>query len=73
MDHQALDRRTFVIGSAAAAASAAAPRMVAADVPKPYSWDASPPAANREAYIRWMVENRGENPKILAATAALSC
>jgi len=23
--------------------------------------------ANREAYIRWMVENRGENPKILTA------
>ena len=66
-DRQALDRRTFVIGSAAAAASAATLRIAAADVPKPYSWDASPPTANREAYIRWMVENRGENPKILAA------
>ena len=66
-DRQALDRRTFVIGSAAAAASAATLRIAAANVPKPYSWDASPPTANREAYIRWMVENRGENPKILAA------
>jgi protein-L-isoaspartate(D-aspartate) O-methyltransferase len=67
MNRQALDRRTFVIGSAAAVASTATPHIAAADIPKPYSWDASPPTANREAYIRWMVENRGENPKILAA------
>jgi protein-L-isoaspartate(D-aspartate) O-methyltransferase len=62
-----MDRRTFMIGSAAAVAGAAAPSLAHADVREPYSWDASPPTANREAFIRWMVENRGENPNILAA------
>jgi protein-L-isoaspartate(D-aspartate) O-methyltransferase len=60
-----MDRRTFMLGSAAAAA--AAPSLAHADVRKPYSWDASPPTTNREAFIRWMVENRGESPNILAA------
>jgi len=62
-----MQRRTFVIGSAAMAAGAILPRAASADVPKPYSWDASPPTTGREAFIRWMVENRGENPKILGA------
>ena len=62
-----MDRRTFMIGSAAAAAAAVLPRHAQAGVPKPYSWDQSPPTTNREAFIRWMVENRGENPNILAA------
>src|SRR4029077_5637014 len=30
-------------------------------------WEISPPANSREAFIKWMVENRGEDPKILAA------
>src|SRR5215467_11229462 len=64
---QTMDRRTFMIGSATAAAGAAAPSLTHADVRTPYSWDASPPITNREAFIRWMVENRGENPNILAA------
>src|SRR5215813_15337068 len=62
-----MQRRTFVIGSAAAAASTLLPRRAQANVPKAYSWDASPPITNREAFIRWMVENRGENPNILSA------
>jgi protein-L-isoaspartate(D-aspartate) O-methyltransferase len=60
---QTMDRRTFMIGSAAAAV----PHIAQANIRKPYSWDASPPTANLDAYVRWMVENRGENPKILAA------
>jgi protein-L-isoaspartate(D-aspartate) O-methyltransferase len=62
-----MKRRTFVTGMAATFAGTALPQIAAADVPKPYSWDASPPTGNREAFIKWMVENRGENPKILAA------
>ena len=62
-----MKRRTFMIGSAAAAARAMLPSMAQANVPKPYSWDMSPPTGNRDAFIRWMVENRGESPKILAA------
>jgi protein-L-isoaspartate(D-aspartate) O-methyltransferase len=33
----------------------------------PYSYDLSPPTNNKEAFIKWAVENRGENPKILSA------
>jgi len=60
-----LQRRTFLIGSAATLAGAALPRAAAA-VPKPYSWDDFPPTNNRESFIKWMVENRGEDPKYLA-------
>ena len=35
------------------------PRHIAADL--------QPPTTSREAFIKWAVENRGENPKILAA------
>ena len=62
-----MQRRTFMHGAAAMAAGAMLPRAARANVPMPYSWDASPPTNNREAFIKWMVENRGENPKILAA------
>jgi protein-L-isoaspartate(D-aspartate) O-methyltransferase len=62
-----MQRRRFMVGSAAALAGAALPRLAQANIPKPYSWDASPPTSSREAYINWMVENRDENPKVLAA------
>src|SRR3954467_11274630 len=62
-----MQRRSFMAGSAAALAGTALPRLAQANVPKPYSWDASPPTSSREAYIKWMVENRDENPKVLAA------
>src|SRR5262245_35626458 len=62
-----MERRTFIASAAATLASAAALRGAQANVPKPYSWDASPPTGNREAFIKWMVDTRGENPKILAA------
>src|SRR5262245_22038906 len=64
---QTMDRRAFMIRSAAAAAGAVAPHIAQANIRKPYSWDASPPTANLDGYVAWMVENRGENPKILAA------
>ena len=62
-----MQRRTFMIGGAAVAAGAMLPRRAQADVPKAYSWDMSPPTSDRDTFIRWMVENRGEDPKILAA------
>ena len=61
-----MQRRSFVLGSAAVLAGAALPRSARAIVPKPYSFDLSPPTSNREAFINWMVENRGEDPKILS-------
>jgi protein-L-isoaspartate(D-aspartate) O-methyltransferase len=61
-----LKRRTFIAGSAALLAGAALPRHARANVPVPYSWEQSPPTTSREAFISWMVANRGEDPKILA-------
>ena len=34
-------------------------------MPKPYSWDAMPPTASGDAFVYWMVANRGEDPKFL--------
>jgi len=62
-----LQRRSFLLGAVAAAAGLALPRLARANVPKPYSFDLDPPTGNRDAFIKWAVENRGENPKILAA------
>ena len=62
-----MQRRAFIIGSAAIVGDAALPRPALANVPVPYSYDLSPPTNSKEAFIRWAVENRGENPKILSA------
>jgi protein-L-isoaspartate(D-aspartate) O-methyltransferase len=59
-----IDRRTFVIGAAAQAAALAAPPALA-NVPTPYDWNASPPWQSRDAFVEWMVKNRGEDPKFL--------
>jgi protein-L-isoaspartate(D-aspartate) O-methyltransferase len=57
-----LSRRQFVLAAAAALSPCAAAR---ANAPLPYDWDASPPTASREAFVAWMVANRGENPSFL--------
>ncbi len=62
-----MQRRTFLTLSAAAAASAALPHASFATVPKPYSWEAGPPMDSAVAFIRWMQENRGEDPRYLRA------
>jgi hypothetical protein len=35
-------------------------------VPKPYSWEAAPPTTTSEAFVKWMVANRGEELHFLA-------
>jgi protein-L-isoaspartate(D-aspartate) O-methyltransferase len=60
-----MQRRSFLIGAGGALAGAAMPRFAWANVPKPYSFDIAPPMDNREAYIGWMIANRGEEPKFL--------
>ena len=50
----------------AAALSEAAFSSLAWTVPKPYSWEAMPPNGNGEAFVRWMVANRGEDTHFLA-------
>ncbi len=62
-----MQRRAFMIGSAAVLADAVLPRAARANVPVPYSYDLSPPTNSKEAFVKWAVENRGENPKILSA------
>ncbi|HZT49542.1 MAG TPA: protein-L-isoaspartate O-methyltransferase [Hyphomicrobiaceae bacterium] len=64
-----MQRRTFLQLAAAAAAGTALPFRAGASVtvPKPYSWDASPPMDNAAAFIKWMQENRGEDPRYLRA------
>jgi protein-L-isoaspartate(D-aspartate) O-methyltransferase len=47
--------------TSAAAVSAAAFAPFAWAVPKPYSWEAMPPHANGDAFVKWMVANRGES------------
>ena len=56
-----MDRRAFLIG-AAGAGVAAAGSVAFAKVPTPYDWDATPPRQSREAFVAWMVKNRGEDP-----------
>jgi Protein-L-isoaspartate(D-aspartate) O-methyltransferase (PCMT) len=59
-----MDRREFVVGAAVqAAALAAGPAL--ANVPSPYDWNALPPRGSRDAFVEWMVKNRGENPRFL--------
>ena len=59
-----MDRRTFLMGAAAGATLAAEPAV--ANVPTPYDWNASPSRQSREAFVEWMVRNRGEDPHFLA-------
>ena len=59
-----MDRREFVVGAAVqAAALAALPAL--ANVPSAYDWSASPPRQSRDAFVEWMVKNRGEDPRFL--------
>lgn len=62
-----MKRRDFILGGTAAVAAAALARGAYAAVPKPYAWEASPPTDGaKDAYIKWMQDNRGEDPKYLA-------
>ena len=62
-----MDRRTFIIGAGASVVATAllGVRGAFADVPKPYDAGLTPPTTGRDDYIKWMVENRGEDPKFL--------
>jgi protein-L-isoaspartate(D-aspartate) O-methyltransferase len=60
-----MDRRSFLVRMAQTAAATLAARRALANVPKPYDWSASPPRSSREAFVEWMVKNRGEDPRFL--------
>ncbi|HJU31891.1 MAG TPA: protein-L-isoaspartate O-methyltransferase [Hyphomicrobiaceae bacterium] len=59
-----MQRRTFITSSAAILGAAVLPPPGWA-VPKPYSWDAFPPSAATDGFVKWMVANRGEDPHFL--------
>ncbi len=61
-----MNRRQFLAsGAGALLATALAPRVASANVPKPYDWNAGPPTDSRAGFISWMVDNRGEDPNFL--------
>lgn len=45
--------------------SAFAPVLASAAVPKPFTYDMVPPMDNKENFVKWMAENRGEDKKFL--------
>ena len=59
-----MDRREFVVGAALQAAALGV-RPALANVPTAYDWSASPPRQSRDAFVEWMVKNRGEDPRFL--------
>jgi protein-L-isoaspartate(D-aspartate) O-methyltransferase len=61
-----MDRRRFLVGMAEAAGAAFAARTALAGVPTPYDWNVSPPRSSGEAFVEWMIRNRGEDPRFLA-------
>jgi protein-L-isoaspartate(D-aspartate) O-methyltransferase len=60
-----MKRRTFLIGSAGALLETVLFGAAFADVPTPFSWDLAPPSDSRDAFIKWGVKTRGEDPKYL--------
>jgi len=71
-------RRAFMLGASATAATAMLPGAARAELTlaqfnvgtnrpsTPSSFDLMPPTSSKDAYIKWMVENRGEDPKALS-------
>jgi len=60
-----IDRRSLAIGAAALLGQTLLPRAAAADVPAAYDRTQTPPMDDRQAFIDWMVKNRGEDAKFL--------
>jgi protein-L-isoaspartate(D-aspartate) O-methyltransferase len=60
-----VQRRQFLGLAGGLAASAFVARQALADVPTPFTFDLAPPMDNREAFIKWGVSVRGEDPKYL--------
>lgn len=65
-----MKRRDFLVAAMGAATVLSGGRAAAdiytSVVPKPLDRDAMPPMDSEKAFIKWMVENRGEDPKYLA-------
>jgi protein-L-isoaspartate(D-aspartate) O-methyltransferase len=60
-----MHRRKVLTIAVAAAAAAVTPRSAFAAVPMPFDPGMNPPMDDRQAFIDWMVKNRGEDPTFL--------
>jgi protein-L-isoaspartate(D-aspartate) O-methyltransferase len=60
-----LNRRGFIVSSAAALVATIFSRGVRANVPVPYDADVAPPMDTRANFVDWMGKNRGEDPGFL--------
>jgi protein-L-isoaspartate(D-aspartate) O-methyltransferase len=60
-----LNRRIFLKSSASAFAVNYWIQEATAAVPKPFVWDMQPPLETRDTFVKWMVENRGEDDVFL--------
>jgi protein-L-isoaspartate(D-aspartate) O-methyltransferase len=61
-----VQRRSFILCSAATLAGSLFPSFAHANVPTAYSFDVAPPMEGNDPFIKWMQTNRGEDPKYLA-------
>jgi protein-L-isoaspartate(D-aspartate) O-methyltransferase len=61
-----VQRRSFVLTAAGAAAGWLLPTPSRSAVPTAYSYELMPPLQPRELFVNWMQTNRGENPQFLA-------
>ncbi len=61
-----MNRRDFLLSSAAAVAAGLASSLARADVPVPYDWNLNPPTDDKAKFIDWAIKNRGEDPKYLS-------
>jgi protein-L-isoaspartate(D-aspartate) O-methyltransferase len=57
--------RRAVIAGLSAALAVGSSSATKASVPVAYDWNATPPFGDRQAFIDWMVKNRGEDPGYL--------
>jgi|tagenome__1003787_1003787.scaffolds.fasta_scaffold20922202_1 protein-L-isoaspartate(D-aspartate) O-methyltransferase len=67
MQQRTMQRRTFLTLSGAVTAGVVLPFVADAAVLKPYSFDVVPPMDNVNTFVRWMQDNRGEDPRYLRA------
>lgn len=60
-----LNRRKFLTSSPFYVAACFLPQPAGATVSKPFDWDMTPPLDTSENFIKWMIENRGEDGQFL--------
>ena len=60
-----MNRRSFLTATGLAFVAAGQANIAMAAAPAPFDWAAMPPMDDKQAFIDWMVANRGEDPDFL--------